>query len=272
MKNVLLESKTKRPFLLDAYLGKDNAPLVIFCHGFKGFKDWGHFNLMADYFVEKGCHFVKFNFSHNGTTVDSPLDFDDLEAFGNNNFSIELDDLDTVLNWCEHQSSFKNNYSSITLIGHSRGGGIVVIKAAEDNRVDNVVTWNGVSEFENRFTPEEIEQWLKAGVIHVPNARTNQEMPLNIQLYNDFMANKDRLTISNAARRLTKPFLIVQGTSDEVVKQPEGEALHQWCGSSELLLIENGDHTFGAGHPFNSDKFPKDVQTVLDATIRFIGQ
>ena len=37
--------------------------------------------------------FVKFNFSHNGTTLESPSDFKDLESFGNNNFSKELYDL-----------------------------------------------------------------------------------------------------------------------------------------------------------------------------------
>ena len=43
--------------------------------------------------------FVKFNFSHNGTSLDSPTDFIDLKAFGNNNFCIELDDLSCVLEW-----------------------------------------------------------------------------------------------------------------------------------------------------------------------------
>src|ERR1700710_2178612 len=75
------------------------APLVIFAHGFKGFKDWGSHNLMANYFVEHGYRFLKFNFSHNGTTPDKPLDFADLIAFSENTFSIELDDLNAVIDF-----------------------------------------------------------------------------------------------------------------------------------------------------------------------------
>ena len=68
-------------------------PLIIFLHGFKGFKDWGHFNMIADYFVNQGFAFLKMNFSHNGTSPEQLIDFVDLEAFGQNNFSIELDDV-----------------------------------------------------------------------------------------------------------------------------------------------------------------------------------
>ena len=28
-------------------------PVVVFVHGFKGFKDWGHFNVLADYFTTR---------------------------------------------------------------------------------------------------------------------------------------------------------------------------------------------------------------------------
>lgn len=41
----VIESKRGKEILLDVNLNSDtNKPLVIFCHGFKGFKDWGPFN------------------------------------------------------------------------------------------------------------------------------------------------------------------------------------------------------------------------------------
>ena len=75
--------------------------VVVFCHGFKGFKDWGPFNKIASHFAQQDIVFIKFNFSYNGTTTDDPLNFGDLEAFGNNNFCKELDDLALVLDWVE---------------------------------------------------------------------------------------------------------------------------------------------------------------------------
>ena len=76
-----------------------SAPLIIFAHGFKGFKDWGTHNILANLFAQNGFRFLKFNFSHNGTTPDHPSDFVDLIAFGDNTFSIELEDLKTVIDF-----------------------------------------------------------------------------------------------------------------------------------------------------------------------------
>lgn len=90
--------------------------------GYKGFKDWGCWHLTAEAFAKASFCFVKFNFSHNGGTIEEPIDFPDLEAFGNNNFTKELDDLESVIDWVTN-SDFKNitsiSTNDITLIGHS---------------------------------------------------------------------------------------------------------------------------------------------------------
>ena len=101
----------------------------------------------------RGLLFLKFNFSHNGGSVEQPIDFPDLEAFGHNNYTKELDDLSQVLDWVETTYS-EHPYidaSNITLVGHSRGGGIVTLKAAEDSRVKTLVSLAGVSDFKSRF-------------------------------------------------------------------------------------------------------------------------
>ena len=81
--------------------------------------------------------FVKFNFSHNGGTAKNPIDFPDLDAFGNNNFSLELNDLDRVIEFILNEKIFSNkiDFKKVYLIGHSRGGGICAIKASEDLRI-----------------------------------------------------------------------------------------------------------------------------------------
>ena len=57
-----------KPIVYDTYFTNDGKakPLVIFCHGYKGFKDWGPWHLVAKAFAEAGFFFLKFNFSHNG--------------------------------------------------------------------------------------------------------------------------------------------------------------------------------------------------------------
>ena len=109
---------------MDVFYLENNKPkpIIMFCHGYKGFKDWGAWNLMAEEFAKQGFCFIKFNFAYNGGTVDEPIDFPDLEAFGNNNYTKELDDLDCVINWLiENYKSNKNfDTSNITLLGHHR--------------------------------------------------------------------------------------------------------------------------------------------------------
>ena len=138
-KNIIIPGKHNKPIITDVFYTENNTPkpVVIFCHGYKGFKDWGAWNLAAMEFVNNELFFVKFNFSHNGGTVENPIDFPDLEAFGQNNFTTELNDLEDIINWIANNSKFKDEMDStnITLIGHSRGGGIVSIKASENSKI-----------------------------------------------------------------------------------------------------------------------------------------
>jgi len=262
-----------KPILLDFGYKKTDTkkPVVIFAHGFKGFKDWGHFNKVMEHFIENDFVFVKFNFSHNGGTAEQPVDFPDLEAFGNNNYTIELDDLRTVTDWVENNTRIpanEINKEEIFLIGHSRGGGIGIIATAEDNRIKKLVTWAAVSDFISRL-PNDMDQWKNDGVLYIENGRTKQQMPMYYQFAEDLLANVDRLSIKSAEKRLDIPHLIIHGTNDGAVKVSEAKDLNKWNPNSELFIIEKGDHVFGASHPFNAEEFPKDVKLVLEKTVDF---
>ena len=265
--STVLKAPSKKPILMDiSYEGeKTGKPLVIFCHGYKGFKDWGAWHLVAQQFAKAGFCFVKFNFSHNGGTPEIPIDFPDLEAFANNNFTTELDDLDRVLNFL--------NASEVSLIGHSRGAGIVLIKAEEDPRIQNVITWAGVSDFKARFQmdSEAFAAWKKTGITHIENARTKQQLPHHWQFFEDFIANENRLTIQRAVRSLNKPQLIVHGSIDPTVTMEEAQAIQSWNANSRLEIIEDGDHVFGAKHPWKESELPEDLKKVVDITVSFLG-
>ena len=168
VKNVVVEGSHKKPIIIDVFYKEEQHPkkIVIFCHGYKGFKDWGAWNLMATTFANKGFFFVKFNFSHNGGTAEQPIDFPDLEAFGHNNYSKELDDLETVIDWITNNSDFKNEIKvdDVSLVGHSRGGGVALLKTNEDLRVKKVITLAGVCDFEKRTaTIGDLKQWKTTG-------------------------------------------------------------------------------------------------------------
>ena len=274
--NRTLEGANRRLILMDVMYNSTikSAPLIIFCHGYKGFKDWGAWPLMSKAFAASGFAVLKFNFSHNGGTAKHPIDFPDLEAFGNNNYTKELEDLDRVITWAHafYTNHPNINSSNITLLGHSRGGGIVSLKAAEDSRIKKVISLAGVSDFKSRF-PEgpELDRWKETGVRYVLNGRTKQQMPHYYQFYKDFITNEGKLTIQTAVKQLKLPFLIIHGNADTSVSINEALALHKWSPKSQLTVIEGANHVFGSCHPWKTRELPPCFRQIHREITHFIN-
>lgn len=218
-KNIQLSGADQLPLALDIFFinDKEQRPVVIYVHGFNGFKDWGNFDLIANKLAEEKFVVVKFNFSHNGTSPDRPEEFTNLEAFGNNNFSKQLQELRLVINWVSdtlntyHESI---NPNEIYLIGHSMGGGVCILQAAADSRIRKLITWASISECKTpwgNWPDEKMQEWKTKGVQYYTNGRTGQQMPLYYQLVEDYLQNKEKLDIKKAIQSLTIPILICHG-------------------------------------------------------------
>lgn len=267
-KNIII--KGQKDFLADAIFPEVNIklPMIFFVHGYKGYKDWGTWELMGEKLANAGFYFVKFNFSYNGTTIENPNEFSDLDAFGQNNYSRELEDLETVI------SHFKNHKEvdsdKIILLGHSRGGGISIVEAAENKAVSALITLASVSALDRFPENEAFEDWKNKGVYFAENARTKQKMPHYFQFYQDFEQNKEKFDVENACKKLTIPALFVHGSADEAVKSIHSENLHKWTKDSQLKIIENAGHTFGAKEPWESNILPKDLDEAIDICVEFL--
>ena len=175
LRNAIYIGSKKRASLYDLTIPENfQGDLILFIHGYKGFKDWGAWNLMEQAFVEQGFGFCKFNLSHNGGTTENGIDFPDLEAFANNTYSKEKKDVQAILT--ELQKQVKP-MSRIHLMGHSRGGGIALLNGA-DERVTSVITLAAISSVAARFADEKmVAAWKETGVRYVKNERTKQDMP-----------------------------------------------------------------------------------------------
>ena len=64
-KNIVLNKEGNKSILVDLFYNSNNTkmPVIIFCHGYKGYKDWGAWNLVAKEFAKNNFFFLKFNFS-----------------------------------------------------------------------------------------------------------------------------------------------------------------------------------------------------------------
>lgn len=277
IKNITLNGAENKQIGLDIFYDEalENQAVVIYAHGFNGFKDWGNFDLIAIQFAQHGFTFIKFNFSHNGTTIKNPEGFTDLEAFGNNNYTKQLNDLKCITNWvCDIVNRYQQfiNVNKIALIGHSMGGGIAILFAAEDKRINNLITWASISMCKTpwgNWPKEQIQAWKNAGVEYYINGRTKQNMPLYYQLYEDFEQHKERLDIAKAIASLNIPILTCHGTLDTSVPMENAIALWKSQPNAELFTIE-GNHVFNRKHPWENKDLPFAMQLVVDKSVQFL--
>ena len=275
-KNLIYKGADGRQSTFDALLPALNHsfPLIILAPGYKGFKDWGCWDLVGESFIKEGFGFVKFNFSHAGGTVENPIDFPDEEAFAKNTYSKELDDVSRLLDQLSvHPVLAKANidWEQIGLIGHSRGGGIAILAASQDERIKALATWAAVADFAERFAFD-LDEWERKGVMYVKNARTGQDLPHNFTWYTDFQENRGRLDIPQHARKVNVPWLIAHGTRDPNVAPENAERLKHWNPAAQLEWIEQTAHTFGSKHPWNKDELPEAMADLTSRTISFFRQ
>jgi len=265
--NAIFSGSNKRQSLFDLMIPeKFNGDLVVFIHGYMGFKDWGPWNILALHFFNEGFGFCKFNMTHNGGTIEQPIDFSDLDAFANNTYSKEVFDLNSIL---QEIKNVLPESPRIHLLGHSRGGGIGLL-AADNPLVSSVITLAGISSVSSRFSNEAmISEWKKTGVRYVQNQRTKQNMPHNYVQYLDFIEFKDQLDIQAFCEKLDKPNLVIHGNMDSSVPIIEGESIAKWT-NSPLYTIDGADHTFGGCHPWTSDNLPIPLQEVFTLVCTFI--
>lgn len=239
---------------------------VLFVHGFKGFKDWGAHNLVAAKFAEQGFRYFKINLSHSGVRQDNPNEVTDLDAFAANTIGKELQDLDTAVNYVSHTYPFEPIY----VIGHSRGGGLVILKGAADKRISSIVTWASIADFSSLWKKEQEEDWKKSGRIFVENARTKEQMPLDSVLLEDFEAHREEYNILQAASRVNVPWLILHGDEDINVPFSIAQQLAQAQPKATIQKISGANHVFGASQPYADQHLPDHLAQVVEKTLSFL--
>ena len=269
--NSIYTGSNGRQSLIDLEIPENfNGNLIVFVHGFMGFKDWGAWNLVQQFFTERGFGFCKFNLSHNGGTIENGIDFPDEKAFGENCYSYEVQDIESALHWMIQQVK---NIQGIHLIGHSRGGGDVILAASKyqsEFPIKTVHTWAGISDIGSRFpNEEELKKWKQEGIRYVMNGRTKQNLPQYFSLYEDYQRNASELNIEIAIKDLKIPITLYHGDKDTSVPIEEGYDLAKWNGL-DLHVIKNADHVFGAVHPWRSATLPSTLMELCELTLNYL--
>jgi len=258
--------------LVDVRTGdrRNPRPAVVIVHGFKGFKDWGMFPVVADRLARAGLTAVSVNLS--GSGVDDAGDFSLPDRFTRNTYSAELEDITRTV--AAVRAGAPLGFvppAAIGLLGHSRGGGMAIVAAARDPALRALVTWAAIASID-RWSDEAKASWRRRGHLNIQNTRTGQVIPMSTAILDDIAENADgALDIIAAAGRIQMPWLIVHGDSDESVSVEDAKLLAAASSrsSTRLVLVPAG-HTFGATHPLGG--MPETLDRVMVETVEWFSR
>jgi pimeloyl-ACP methyl ester carboxylesterase len=243
--------------------------LLIICHGFKGFKDWGFFPYTADKLAQH-LHVVTFNFSHNGVGEDG-MNFSELEKFALDTYSKDLEDLQLLIQKLKDDSlalPYHLGSLPVFLLGHSRGAGVSLLYAFDHpSQINAVISWNGISNVD-LLSQEMKDEMRQKGRTFIRNARTKQDMPLDIAILHDIEVNQDRFNILERVKSTKVPIALIQGTEDFKHLQAGSEKLEENNPNIQRHQIANGNHTFNAVHPFKGET--EQLTEAINQTTKFI--
>jgi uncharacterized protein len=265
------------PMAVDLFLpempGSQKLSISVYCHGFKGFKNWGFIPHIHEFLVTENRAFLSFDHSHNGVFR---RDFDRLDLFSENTIGLELRDMESIAQWIQEVASkeYHIDPEKIDWIGHSRGGANVwVFASLFPQYVRKLVTWAAIDSYELLFKNFDLERWKIQGLVTVENSRTKQEMPLKYSLYQEFVDHEDEYNVIHAAQKNDKSALIIHGENDPTVPLDCALRLAEACQHAILMTVPNQDHTFGISHPMTSlADATTDFWMVLDNTLEFLEE
>lgn len=251
----------------DAQATASAQPILIFCHGFKGFKDWGSFPYACEQLARRGITVIRINFSHNGV---GETDFDELDKFSINTYEKELEDLTTLvaqLNAGKLPLPQTADRNQLFIVGHSKGGGDAILFGADHPQVKGIITWNGIADV-NLFDAKLRSEIAENGVGYIANARTHQQMPITQAVIDDVDRNREAYDLLAKVSKMEQPLQIVQGDADFARLVEGAKRLHAADADSRLHVVAAGDHVWNTRHPF-AGTTPQ-LEEAIEVTASFI--
>jgi pimeloyl-ACP methyl ester carboxylesterase len=230
---------------------KITGAAIVMAHGFLGFKDWAFFPWLSQTFAEAGFPVVRFNFSGSGMgpQIDGP--FENLEAFQNDNISKQVEDLRAVIS-CVTQGKLEPDLTAqkqLLLWGHSRGGAVCILAAANSPQVQAIATWSTIARV-NRYLYEVKQGWRDQGFLDIRSSRTGQNLKSSVQFLDDVEQWGKQGDVPTFMHHLKIPVLLLHGAEDTSVLPDESESLAAIYPRAQLAVLAGANHKFNADHPF----------------------
>lgn len=227
-------------------------------HGYSGFKEQDHMQVIKDAFLENG--FITFNFDAANSFNESGGEF--IEA----TLGLHYEDLEDVVKWIQKQDWFQR---PLALTGHSIGGYAVARYAEEyPNEVDYLIpvapVVSGELSFEarERFSPGDLEKWKKDGIKEV---KSNSLPGVVKRMTWESMEERLDHDLLPNAYKLSMPTLLIVGSKDESCPSDHVEQLFNAMpkNDKQIKIIEDSPHTY---------RTEKDLNSVTDTISKWLKE
>ncbi|TYG67029.1 hypothetical protein ES288_D05G046100v1 [Gossypium darwinii] len=200
--------------------------LVIICHGFQSKKERIPMVTLATTLGREGISAFRFDFAGNGESEGS---------FMYGNYRREAEDLRAVIR------HFRKNQHLITaIVGHSKGGNVVLLYASKYNDVPTVINISGrfhlEKGMEGRLGKDFLQRIKQNGFIDVKNRKGQFEYLVTQE------SLMDRLTTDTRAACLS----IDQNCRDKIVPAKDALEFARFIRNHKLHIIEGADHEYTA--------------------------
>lgn len=207
----------------------DSKKLAILCPGYLDTKDYSHLVSLSDDLCKNG--FVSVRFDPTGTW-ESDGEIKDYTI------SQYLLDIESVLNHMGSQEEFK----SVLLGGHSRGGQASILYAAKDPRITHVL---GIMPSHYPIRPEKMEKWKNIGIktsyLDVPGDHCSKTFDVPFS----YVTDRDQYDTIEAVRKIKAPILLIAGANDKIATPKEVYELYSNAGNiKNFIELPGMDHNY----------------------------
>ncbi|KAG4197714.1 hypothetical protein ERO13_A05G041600v2 [Gossypium hirsutum] len=220
--------------LVGILLETGSKDLVIICHGFQSKKERIPMVTLATTLGREGISAFRFDFAGNGESEGS---------FMYGNYRREAEDLRAVVR------HFRKNQRLITaIVGHSKGGNVVLLYSSKYNDLPTVINISGrfhlEKGMEGRLGKDFLQRIKQNGFIDVKNREGQFEYRVTQESLMDRLTTDIRaacLSIDQNCRVLT-----IHGSMDKIVPAKDALEFARFIRNHKLHIIEGADHEYTA--------------------------
>ncbi|GMJ07343.1 hypothetical protein like AT3G47590 [Hibiscus trionum] len=226
--------------------------IVVLCHGFRSRKDYNTMTNLAAALEKEGISVFRFDFAGNGESEGS---------FQYGNYYREADDLHAVI---QHFSGENRVVSAI--LGHSKGGNVVLLYASKYQDIRMVINVSGRYDLKRgiaeRLGEEFMETIKKDGYIDVKNNTGGVEYRVTEEALMDRLGTDMReacLKIDKECRVLT-----VHGSADEIIPLEDALEFAKIIPNHQIHIIEGANHGYTLHQTELASAVVKFINSVLE--------